>query len=210
MSSIDPLHHRKHAARLANAARDEGFGDGWFEPLYQWAEGTEDLVPWADLAPHPLLVEWVGAERFGSVAVVGCGLGDDAEFLAARADSVWAFDVSPTAIDWARRRFPASIVEYEVASVFELPSRRFDLVVEIYTLQALPPESRPAAIRGIASLVGSELVVVSRWRTPDMELAAVPWPLLEAEFALFDAEGLRVVEDKRSEPGEAKRLVLRR
>ena len=33
-------------------------------------------------------------------------VGDDAEYLASRMARVTAFDVSPTSIDWCRKRFP--------------------------------------------------------------------------------------------------------
>ena len=53
------------------------------------------------------------------------------------------FDYSPDAIAWARKRFPHSKVNYETADLFDLPKNwreAFDLVSEIYILQALPPK----------------------------------------------------------------------
>jgi SAM-dependent methyltransferase len=207
-----PLGHRKHAARLANRAREEGHGDGWFEPMYQWAAGQTSQVPWADGEPHALLVEATQNRQLATVAVVGCGLGDDAEFLAQRAESVWAFDLSPTAIEWAKQRFPNSKVDYAVANLFELPPTTFDFVAEVYTLQALPPEIRPKAIRAIINLLkpGGELVIVTRWRTPEMELGAVPWPLLESELALFEHAGLTLESEHPSQPGEPTRRTYRK
>lgn len=202
MDAKDPLQHRKHAARLANRAREAGEPSSWFEPLYQWAAGDPAQVPWADLEPHPLLVPWRGDRNYRDAVVVGCGLGDDAEWVAKHVDSVWAFDVSPTAIEWAKTRFPESSVHYEVADLFNLPARQFDLVVEVYTLQALSPESRPAAIRATAELVapGGELWIVTRLREPEAELGPVPWPLLREELDLFKASGLVERTDAAPDP----------
>lgn len=212
----DPKAHRRHAARLANRAREAGDPSGWFEEFYAWAAGEEALVPWADLEPHPLVMEWLAKkDSLGAVAVVGCGLGHDAEAVATQAESVWAFDVSPTSIEWARRLHPDSLVDYEVADMYEPPTKRlgqFDTVLEVYTLQAVPPEMREGAMRGMVDLVapGGELVVVTRWRRPEDELGAVPWPLLLSEVDRFAAFGLVEIERTESAPGEAIRSVWHR
>ncbi len=112
-------------------------------------------MPWADLAVNPSLA---AGTRFvpstmRRVLVVGCGYGDDAEWLAARGDEVTAFDISPSAIEACRTRFPASAVTYEVADLLAPPAawlaRPFDLVVEAYTAQVFAPGSaeRSAVVR---------------------------------------------------------------
>src|SRR5262249_25591410 len=57
----------------------------WFELLYQAAARGEATIPWASLAPNPHLVQWARARSLrgtGRTAlVVGCGFGDDAEFV---------------------------------------------------------------------------------------------------------------------------------
>lgn len=209
----DPLEHRKTAARMANRARESG--SDWFEEFYQWTGGDEVKVPWADLEPHPLLVEWLNGRRLGSAAIVGCGLGDDAEAASRHADSVWAFDVSETAVEWAQRRFPDSSVVYETSDLFRLPAERrfaFSTVIEIYTLQALPPERRQAALESLASLVSTagELVIITRWREPEAELGPVPWPLLMSELDELDRLGLTRTEQTSEPAGQAIRLVWRK
>jgi 2-polyprenyl-3-methyl-5-hydroxy-6-metoxy-1,4-benzoquinol methylase len=84
------------------------------------------------------------------VLVTGCGLGDDAEYLAGRGAEVTAIDLSPTAIAWCRERFPESKVCYETANLLEF-SGEFDLTVEIYTLQAMPAEFRSTAVENFAT-----------------------------------------------------------
>lgn len=193
---------------MANRARDAAAPQSWFEPFYQWTEGEIGRVPWADQAPHPLLVQWGAEMVLGDVAVVGCGLGDDAEWLTPRSSTVWAFDVSETAIAWARKRFPESQVEYTVDDLLALDACRthaYDTVVEIYTLQAMPPESRDAMLHALVDLLrpGGRLVIITRWREPEMELGPVPWPLLRSELERLADHGLTLVEEIPSPPGEA-------
>jgi SAM-dependent methyltransferase len=137
-----------------------------FEEIYARAGDDLASVPWARLAPHPLLVMWLdSADSPGDrparhaagqeALVVGCGLGDDAEELAGRGYAVTAFDVSPTAIVRCRERFPRSPACYRVADVLNPPGEwrgRFGLVVEVNTIQSLRRADRPAAIAAIAEL----------------------------------------------------------
>jgi SAM-dependent methyltransferase len=175
---------------------------GWFEPLYRAAETGEAVVPWDDHAASPLLVEWSFARSLAGrgrrAIVVGCGLGDDAEHVAALGFQTVAFDVAPTAIRGARRRFPDSRVEYVVADLLDLPAEwleAFDLVVEHITVQALPESVRPAAIGAVAGLVapGGTLLVVSGARGDDEAVDGPPWPLTGAEVESFATGGLELV-----------------
>ena len=89
------------ARRLAAAALAAGEPTSWFEPLYAAAGRGEVSVPWAARAPNPHLLDWLDGspvEVSGrKVLVVGCGLGDDAEAVAARGGIVTAFDIAPSA-----------------------------------------------------------------------------------------------------------------
>ena len=112
----------------------DGDPTGWFERLYAKAEAGEAVVPWADGEPNPNLVSWAsGLAGAGKRALVpGCGLGYDAEFLAALGFDVTAFDISPTGIEAARRVNPASAVHYQVADLTDLPPEW--LVASFYAL----------------------------------------------------------------------------
>ena len=190
---------RKNAQELAREALDRGDATGWFELLYAGAGQDSDAIPWANLRPHPGFDHWLsftdlskGGKR---AVVVGCGLGDDAEAMAARGFEVTAFDVSPSAVEWAKTRFPGSGVAYHVADLFGLPGewkRAFDLVVEVYTLQSLPGDVRPAAIEAVAELVapGGTLVVVCRARESEEPAAGPPWHLTREELCAFEHLGL--------------------
>jgi SAM-dependent methyltransferase len=189
---------RAKARELAASHIAKGDPTGWFDALYRQADGDARLVPWADLKPNVHLTEWIGglAAPPRRALVVGCGLGDDAEFLASLGWSVTAFDISGKAIEWAKKRFPGSKVEYQVADVLHAPQawrRSFDLVVEIYTLQALPSDLRRQAIPLIAELVsaGGLLFVTARGRDESDPPGLMPWPLTEREIRAVETSGLK-------------------
>jgi len=173
---------RDTARKLAATYQAEGNHLGWFEPLYQNAAGESAAIPWADLKPNHNLTDWLDANPIAPGAralVVGCGLGDDAEELSRRGLNVTAFDIAPTAVKWCRKRFPKSAVKYKVGNVLMLPEKwqaSFDLIVEIYTLQVLPAELRPAAMQGLAGALAPDgkLLVVCRGREADDPKGAMP------------------------------------
>lgn len=190
---------RQRAIELAKQHIEDGTPLDWFEELYAAAAGNLEQVPWEDQRPQPLLVEWLAreaADGTGSRAlVVGSGLGDDCEELARRGYQVTGFDLSATAVAWAGQRFPDSPVTYVQADLFELPGawrRSFDLVVEVYTLQALPLELRERAAACLADCVapGGRLVAVLRGRDEGQAVEQVPWPLTRTELGFLEHDGL--------------------
>lgn len=190
---------RKTARDLASRHLSHGDPLGWFELLYVAAEDDAATIPWADLAPNPNLVSWLdqhGSSVSGRRALkVGCGLGDDAEELARRGFRTTAFDISPAAIAWCRRRFPESAVQYVEADLLQPPDEwvgAFDLVCESYTLQVLPLTIRAGAARRVADFAapGGTLVVITRARELDEPEGAMPWPLTRQELDAFTAAGL--------------------
>lgn len=191
---------RGRARQLAAESVARGEPTGWFEQLYREAGDGRAVVPWADGKPNPHLVNRFRGRSIPptSALVVGCGLGDDAEWLAERGFGVTAFDISPSAIDQAHRRFPSSAVDYDVADILDIPSRwegAFGFVFEAYTLQVLPPETRRLAITQIARTVGSGgvLLVVCRGRGEADPTGDMPWPLLRGELDGFTSTGLREI-----------------
>lgn len=187
------------ARQLAAQAVAADDPTGWFERVYAAAEAGETEVPWDRAAPNRLLVQWAadGAIAGGGrrAVVVGCGLGDDAEAVAATGRRVIAFDISQTAIDWCRRRFPASRVEYAQADLLEAPAawrEAFDLVVESQTVQAFPPANRRrvcAAIAGLVAPAGSLWVFQRLWEG-EADPDGPPWPLRRSDLDHFLAAGL--------------------
>jgi SAM-dependent methyltransferase len=191
------------ASRLAAESFAAGDPTGWFERLYAAAEKGEAVVPWARLEPRPLLVEWARARDLRGdgkrALVVGSGFGDDAEYFAGLGFQTVAFDVSPSAIRAAQRRFPDSEVEYVAADLLDPPPewrQAFDLVVESITVQALPDPPRAQSIAEVAAMVapGGTLLVASGAREPEDEPDGPPWPLTRAEIDSFASGGLRTVK----------------
>ncbi len=183
----------------------------WFEPLYAAAGGDAERVPWASMAANAYLEAWLGQQepltgKGRTAVVIGCGLGDDAELLAAKGFEVTAFDISPSAIAWCKRRFPDTRVDYRVADLFAPESSwqgGFDFTFESITIQALPLSVRQQAMAAVARLVavGGTLLVVTYMRSTEAPSAGPPWPLSARELAYFQELGLELV---RSEDFSAK------
>jgi hypothetical protein len=172
-----------------------------FDEMYAASRGADArALPWAQGRPNPFLSRWL--EPGGSpppdrdrALVIASGLGDDAEALAARGWRVTAFDASEAAIAWTHERFPGSTVDYHVADLFNMPPEwtgAFDLVVEVHTIQALPPTRRQHVIARIASTVASRgtLFVVTFLRNVQAAPAGRPWPLTNREVTSITRHGL--------------------
>jgi len=196
----DPIEERRARAReLAAEFAERGDSFGWFDAFYKEAAGDNAQIPWADLEPNRFFREWaedVGLKGDGRKAlVVGCGLGDDARYLNDLGFEVTAFDISQTAIDWAKQLSEGTGIKFEVMDLFE-PFRgwlgAFDFVLEIYTIQPLPMEMRERVIDSVASFIApnGELVVVTRGREDDEEPEQLPWPLSRRDLSRFEAHGL--------------------
>ena len=194
---------RETAGRLQEACESEGKPLDWFEGLYQAANGDVAGVPWADCEPHPGLSEWLAQNSLSAngAAVraidIGCGLGDNAIALQKAGYDVTAFDLSQTAVDWAKQRHQGSGVSFHQADLFELPPDwigAFDFVHETYTIQALKGGLRAAAFSEIASLLkpGGTLLAICRSRPDEGEITGPPWPISKKEMANYEKAGLRV------------------
>ena len=175
---------------------------GWFDALYKEANGDNEKIPWADLEPNKFLRRWAQEINLQAnnrhALVVGCGLGDDARFLYDLGFRVTAFDVSPTAIRWARKLHSETDIEFFAADLFDAPqkwSRAFEFVLEVYTIQPLPLEMRSRVIDAISEFVAPEgrLVVVARGREDDEEPLELPWALSRRDLSQFERNDLKPI-----------------
>jgi SAM-dependent methyltransferase len=186
---------------------EHGDAVGWFEAVYAAAEGESSRITWADMSPNPHLVSWLEANPINGegkrALVVGCGLGDDAERLAAQGFDVTAFDISPTAIAWSKERFPDSNVTYVNADLLNPPQeweQAFDFVFEAYTLQALLPSVRPQAAAKVGRFVapGGMLLLICRGREDNEDAGTTPpFRLSKSDLApiMLTEEKCEIVDD---------------
>ncbi|QHG20598.1 class I SAM-dependent methyltransferase [Nostoc sp. ATCC 53789] len=203
MLEQQPENLQFYIKQLATEALQKSDPSAWFEVLYAKAKGDTAQIPWAKLAPHPYLQDWLTNHEpfaFGQKAlVIGCGLGDDAEALVNLGFEVTAFDISPTAIAWCQERFPNSTVNYIVADLLAIPSQwhqAFNFVFECRNIQALPLNVRSWVISSVTSVLapGGTLLMITRIRDTESEPSGPPWPLSNSELAQFKDLGLYQVE----------------
>lgn len=210
------------ADRLGQAAAADGEPTRWFEELWSAAARDEVDTPWDRGAPYPAVAELVDAQGDGGgrrAVVVGAGLGADAEHLASRGWLTTAFDVSASAVDLARGRHPGTEVDYRVADLLDLaPDLRgsFDLVLEVFTVQALPPSVRTKAAAGVRALLApGGILLAAQIAREDGESPddGPPWLLDEAGMEVFEADDVTLVHlDGATLPNERTlmRATLRR
>jgi SAM-dependent methyltransferase len=215
-TEFDP---RARTREIAAEYLERGDALGWFEALYKESKGDNELIPWADLEPNRFFRTWAestnlkGDER--KALVVGCGLGDDARYLHDIGFKVTGFDISPTAIDWAKKLHSDTDIQFETADLFE-PFRgwlcAFDFVLEVYTIQPLPLEMRRQTIDAIAAFVAEKgtLVVVTRGRDDDEEPVELPWALSRKDLSRFGENGLKQIDfvEMPGEEDEPPRFVV--
>lgn len=193
---------RERTREIQAEFAEKGDAFGWFDALYREAAGDNEKIPWADLEPNKFLrgfAEKTGLRGNGRKAlVVGCGLGDDARFLHDLDFDVTAFDISTTAIEWARRLHRETAIKFFTADLFYPPKewyRAFEFVLEVYTIQPLPLEMRRQVIDAIANFVDmkGKLLVVTRGRKDDEEPTELPWALSRKDLSRFETNGLKPI-----------------
>jgi SAM-dependent methyltransferase len=204
------------ADELGISAVADGDPTRWYDELWSAAERGEVSLPWDHTDPQPTLADWMTAQGDGGgrrAAVVGCGLGADSEHLARHGWRTTAFDISPAAVVAVRGRYPDSPVDYREGDLLDLADDlvgAFDLVVEIYTLQALHPSLREAAVTGVRRLLapgGTALVIQVVRHDDEPRTEEPPWTLTHAEMVAVAGDGVELDSiDEVLPPGRANPL----
>jgi SAM-dependent methyltransferase len=123
------------------------------QPMFEGAP-PPGTIPWDIHQAQPRLMELeaLGGIR-GEVLDIGCGLGDNAIFLASRGYSVTGLDGSPAAIEKARSRAADAgvTVTFAVADATKLTGYdgRFDTVIDSALYHCLDDEGRQAYAAGL-------------------------------------------------------------
>ncbi|MDX2370206.1 MAG: class I SAM-dependent methyltransferase [Colwellia sp.] len=193
----------------------------WFEPLYAESSKNGEGVPWANMKTHPSFRRWLNHNQLSSskksALVVGCGMGDDAIDLENLGFQVTAFDVSETAIKFCKERFPDSTVNFIQADLLQEQNqwqRKFDFVLEIYTVQALPPKYETELIQNISSFVApaGQLLVIAEVSNKERVFEnGPPWLLTPQHIDSFVSCGINlkntVIEQDDSNQSEMETYV---
>ncbi|MFI1825975.1 methyltransferase domain-containing protein [Streptomyces sp. NPDC020412] len=139
-----------------------------FESMYRGDQDAPPVQPWDIGRPQPALVEAHKAGLItGAVLDVGCGLGDNAAFLASQGHRVTAVDVSQIAVDEASARAAAKGVEVEfaVTDATRLTGfdGRFDTVVDSACYHSLAEDDRVRYLEALhrAARPGARLHIFS-------------------------------------------------
>lgn len=179
--------------------------NNFFDNVYKNADKDNlESIPWATLSANIHLVEYLDSsesQKGKKALVIGCGLGDDAEVLAGVGYAVDAIDISETAINMAKERFPKLEIDFRVEDIFKLPAfmkGHYDLVFESRTIQSLDPKFRDELVKIIADLVqeDGELLVHTNIQDDSETYGGPPWPLYRRELDTFQDHGLKVSYNK--------------
>lgn len=121
-------------------------------------KGEPENRPWDSGEPDPELVEQFPrlGIKSGSALEIGCGTGTNAIWLANHGMKVLATDISPTAIDAARKKASeegAKSTEFVIHDICEsspLPPASADFVFDRGVFHVMSKEQRPAFIKNVA------------------------------------------------------------
>ena len=211
------------ATRLGRRAVEDGDPTRWYDEVWSSAERDEIDMPWERDEAYPPRVELLDSGELpatGRAVVVGAGRGADAEELARRGWRTVAFDISPAAVRLMDAKYPGSDVDHRVADLLDLPEDlvgAFDLVVEIFTVQALARSLREEAVDGVRRLLapGGVALVVQFEDWPGRP-EGPPWLLTREEMEGFASDDVELVSlEQRPHPQRADgppiwRALLRR
>lgn len=170
-------------------------GDGW-----ELGQPAPPLVDFVDRTPPPR----------GRVAVLGCGRGHDARFLAARGYDVTGYDFSPVAVSAARALAGRDgvTVTFEQRDIFTLAAdaaHTFDGVWEYTCFCAIDPARRPEYVAMLHAILKPGGTLLGCFYPLREGTDGPPFPVARDEIERLLGAGFRIIES-----GEAVASVERR
>ncbi len=151
--------------------------------------GGDDRPPWSIGEPQPEIAALIEEGKFrGDVLDAGCGEAAVSMYLAERGFTTVGLDLSPTAIDMARKeavRRGLTTASFEVADItsFTGYDGRFGTIVDSTLFHSMPVEHRDAYQQSIARAAAPGasyfILVFARSKQPEGEL---PNPVTEDEL----------------------------
>ena len=186
-----------------------------FDALYRGESPGEGMPPiaippWDTKAPNENVIGWqTGGWVHGDVLDIGCGLGDNAVYLAKNGHTVTGLDISPTALITAERRAKDAGVDvtFAVADSTKLDgyTDAFDTVIDSGLFHSLDDQGRRSYVAAVhrATRPGATLLlscfsdanpVGKEWRPAVSEdtlrdvLGAAGWDIASLEPATVRGE----------------------
>ena len=170
-----------------------------FDALYRGESPGEGMPPittppWDTKAPNENVIGWqTGGWVHGDVLDIGCGLGDNAVYLAKNGHKVTGLDISPTALITAEQRAKdAGVgVKFAVADSTKLDgyTDAFDTVIDSGLFHSLDEEGRRSYIAAVyrATRPGATLLLSC---FSDANPAGTEWRPAVSEETLHDVLGV--------------------
>src|SRR4051812_21326032 len=150
-------HRRGRRSRTtACRPRDRAAGAGMTADSERWDESyrREEPPPWDIGRPQPRFAALAGTGVFrGRLLDCGCGTGEHALMAAAEGAQVVGVDLSPYAIEQARRKADARglTVRFEPGDALELPTpdEPFDVVIDSGVFHSFDDNDRPRYVTSL-------------------------------------------------------------
>ncbi|MGL5829253.1 MAG: class I SAM-dependent methyltransferase, partial [Angustibacter sp.] len=116
-----------------------------FDKLYGTGEKKGPSMPWNIGGPQPAIRSLCDSGGFqGHVLDLGCGLGDNALYLASAGLRVTGVDISDVAIEFGREKAERLQldIDFQVADVFTLPNSgvKYDTILDSAFFHTLPED----------------------------------------------------------------------
>ncbi|WP_055476484.1 class I SAM-dependent DNA methyltransferase [Gordonia sp. HS-NH1] len=146
-----------------------GLPDSYFHEMYQDSDDPWGFSSrWYEQRKYALTLAALSSPRYGTVFEPGCSIGVLSAELARRADRLLCTDVSPRAVELARRRLDGhASVEVRVGDIVsDWPPGRFDLIVlseVLYYLDDTDLDDLIARLPDALTPTGEVLAVHWRW-----------------------------------------------